>query len=364
MRRNLFSVLVLLFVFAVSIPVFAQDGAVVEPWTCPQGFEGQTLNVYNFSTYVAEDTISNFEAACGVTVIYDVYESNEALLARLSQGNPGYDVIHPADFMVAVMSDLGLLQELDMSLIPNFANVSETFVDPPYDPGNVHSVPYQWGTLGIGYNITRTGEEITSWQQVWDYQGPVAWLEEPRIMMAPVLNLLGYSPNTQDAAEIEAARDFLIEHGGNVAAIAADDGQARLEVGEVDITVEYSGDIFQLIADCECDDFRYVIPEEGAQVWTDNMAVPVGAPNPALAYAYIDYILSPIAGADISNYTAYGTPLDLELVGDLIDPELLSNPGIYPPQEVLDNLYFLLSVPEAEVLYSDAWDIVKVALSR
>ncbi|MDX2162212.1 MAG: spermidine/putrescine ABC transporter substrate-binding protein [bacterium] len=364
MQKKWLAVFVAVLVLAFALPVLGQDAPAAEPWVCPEGFEGQTLSIYNFSTYVAEDTVSNFEAACGVTVIYDVYESNEALLARLSQGNPGYDVIHPADFMVSVMIGAGLLQEIDYSLIPNFANVGEAFLNPPYDPENVFSVPYQWGTLAIGYNLTNVGEPITSWDQVFSYDGPIALLDEPRLQMAPVLNYLGFDPNTADEAEIEAARDFLIENGDNVAALAADDGQARLEVGEVDITVEYSGDIFQLIADCECEDFAYVIPEEGAQIWTDNMAIPVGAPNAALAHAYIDYILSPIAGSDISNYTAYGTPLSLDVVGDLIDPELLGNPGIYPPEEVLANLFFVNDVPEAQVLYTDAWDIVKVALSR
>ncbi len=361
MRKVVLFGLSVLLVMVMGLPLFAQDAAV-EPWVCPEGFAGQTLSVYNWSTYVAEDTISNFEEACGVDVIYDVYDSNESLLARLSQGNPGYDVIHPTDYMVTQMVDQGLLVELDLSLIPNYANLSDTFVDPAYDPGNAHSIAYQWGTIGIGYNITRTGEEITTWEQVFAYEGPVAWLDDPRAMLAIALNLLGYDPNTQDAAEIEAARDYLIENSANVVALAADDGQVRLEALEVDITVEYSGDIFQLISDCECEDFRYVIPEQGTNLWADNMAIPVGAPNAALAHAYIDYILHPQVGADISNYTAYGTPLNPDVVNDLIAPDLLANPGIYPTEETRARLYFLRAVPDAEVFYNDAWDILKVSL--
>lgn len=363
MRKFVLFGLSVLLVMVMGLPLLAQDAAV-EPWVCPEGFAGQTLSVYNWSTYVADDTIANFEEACGVTVIYDVYDSNESLLARLSQGNPGYDVIHPTDYMVTQMVELGLLEELDLSLIPNSANLSDTFVDPAYDPGNAHSIAYQWGTIGFGYNITNTGEEITTWEQVFAYDGPVAWLDDPRAMLGAALNLLGYDPNTQEPAEIEEARDYLIANSGNVVALAADDGQVRLEANEVDISVEYSGDIFQLIADCECEDFRYVIPEEGTNLWSDNMAIPVGAPNPTLAHAYIDYILHPQVGADISNYTAYGTPLDLELVSDLIDPILLENPGIYPTEATRERLYFLRAVPDAEVFYNDAWDIFKVAVSR
>jgi len=156
----------------------------------------------------------------------------------------------------------------------------------------------------------------------------------------------------------------LIQNGQNVTYFHQDDGQAYLERGEVDMVVEYSGDIFQLIADCECEDYAYVIPEEGTNIWTDNLAIPVDAPNPDLAHAFIDYILDPQVGADISNYTAYGTPLKAALDMGLIDPELLNNPGIYPPPETLERLFFIEEVPDAETLYSDAWDEVKTALSQ
>jgi spermidine/putrescine transport system substrate-binding protein len=364
MRKVLVS-LGLLLVMVAGLPVFAQETAAeMEPWVCPEGFEGQTLSVYNWSTYVAEDTISNFEAACGVTVIYDVYESNEALLARLSQGNPGYDVIHPTDYMVEQMIGLELLEPLDQSLIPNIVNVDEAFLDAPFDPDNQYSLPYQWGTIGFGYNVTATGEPITSWEQFFAYDGPVAWLEDPRGLIGTALNLLGYDPNSQEAAEIEEAQNYLIERSANVTAIAADDGQVRLESGEVDITIEYSGDIFQLIADCECEDYGYAIPEEGGQIWTDNLAIPAGAPNAALAHAYIDYILDAQVGADISNYTAYGSPNLAAIDGGLIDEELLSNPGIYPTEETLARLFFVAAVPDAETFYNDAWDIIKLAVSR
>ncbi len=363
--RKLFGIgITILLVLALGLPVAAQETAEVEPWVCPEGFSGQTLSVYNWSTYVAEDTISNFEAACGVTVIYDVFDTNESLLASLSQGNPGYDIIVPTDYMVEQMIGLGLLVELDHSLIPNIVNISETFIDPPYDPGNTYSLPYQWGTVGIGYNLTNTGEPITTWEQVFEYDGPVAWLDDPRGTIGNALNILGYDPNSQNPDEIAEARDFLLERGDNVVAIAQDDGQAMLERGEVDITIEYSGDIFQLMADCECEDYGYAIPAEGAQVWTDNLAIPVGAPNIPLAHAFIDYILHPQVGADISNYTAYGTPLAAAIELGLIDEELLNNPGIYPTEETQERLFFVSAVPDAEVEYNDAWDQIKVSLSQ
>lgn len=365
MRKLLFVLCLLL----IAMPIAAQEATpeatmeALEPWTCPEGFEGQTLSVYNWSTYIAEDTIANFEEACGVSVVYDVYESNEALLARLRGGNPGYDLIVPTDYMVSIMIAEGLLEPIDHANIPNIANVSETLLDGPYDPGNQYSLPYQWGTIGIGYNQEAVGEEVTSWTQLFEYDGPVAWLEDLRGMLGIALNLLGYDPNTTNPDEIAEARDFLINNGANVVAIAQDDGQALLERGEVDMTIEYSGDIFQVIDEAG-DQFAYVIPDEGTIVWIDNMAIPTGAPNHALAEVFMDYILDPQVGADISNYTAYASPNQAAIDFGLIDEELLLNRGIYPGEATQERLFFIQDRPEVEQAYNDAWDEIKILLGR
>ena len=222
-----------------------------------------------------------------------------------------------------------------MSKIPNFANVSENLKNPPYDPGNQYSVPYQWGTVGIGYNNDKVGKEVTSWQDMFNYDGPVAWLDDQRAMMGIALQILGYDPNSTDQRQIEEAAQFLIANGKNVVAIAADDGQAMLERGDVDMTVEYSGDIFQVMDECDCDNIAYVIPKEGTNLWVDNLAIPTGAPNMPLAEAFLDYILDPQVGADISNYTAYASPNQAAIDEKLIDARMLDNPSIYPPADIL-----------------------------
>jgi spermidine/putrescine transport system substrate-binding protein len=183
-------------------------------------------------------------------------------------------------------------------------------------------------------------------------------------MLGFALMLLGLDPNTTDPREIEMARDYLIERGGNVVAIAADDGQVFLERGDAHIVIEYSGDIFQLVATCECDTYRFVIPSEGAERWMDNLAIPTGARNPALAEVWIDYILDPYVGADISNYTAYASPNQLSIDLGLIDEEYLSSPIIYPSEEISETLFGISYLPEAETLYSRAWDELKVLLGR
>ncbi len=332
-------------------------------WTCPEEVRGGTLNVYNWSTYVAPDTISNFEVLCDATVTYDIYDGNESLLARLRQGNPGYDVIVPSDWTVAVMITEELIQPLDMANIPNFANISETLKNPPYDSNNQYSVPYQWGTIGIGYNTTNVTEAPTSWNNMFEYQGNVAWLEDPRSMLGIALTLLGFDPNTTDLTQIEQARDFLAQRGTNVVAIAVDDGQALLERGEVDMTVEYNGDILQLADACGCDTYAYVVPSEGANIWVDNLAIPVGAPNKRLAEAFIDYVLAPQVGADISNFTAYASPNQAAIDQELIEAALLNDTAIYPDADTLANLFYIRELPQdVAALYNDAWDQIKIMI--
>ncbi len=360
--------ILLIGILVLAFPVYAQDATpeatAMEPWTCPDGFQGQTLNVFNWTTYIADNTIPDFEAACGVSIVYDTYESNEALLARLRGGNPGYDIVVPTDHMVATMINLGLLEPLDMASIPNFANVSEDLKNPSYDPGNVYSVPYQWGTIGVGYDIDKVGGEITSWDQVFSYNGPVAWLDDPRAMIGIALQILGYDPNTSDPNQVGEARDFLINNGGNVVSIAGDDGQAQLERGDVDITVEYMGDIYQVAADCGCDNIKFALPAEGGNIWVDNLAIPTGAPNKPLAEVFINYILDPQIGADISNYTAFASPNQAAIDAGLIDPAYLDSPIIYPPEESRHNLFYILPLPDAEQYYNDAWDEIKISLGQ
>ena len=256
----------LLIVLLLALPMVYADSHEYEAWTCPEGYEGQTLSIFNWSTYIAMDTVPNFEEACGVTINYDIYESNEAMLARIRQGNPGYDIVVRSGGTVQRMAEEMLLIPLDMEMIPNVANLIPGLLGAAYDPENEYSLPYQWGTVGVGYSTEDFPDGISSWNQVWEHDGSVAWLDDRQTMLGIAHLFLGNDPNTTDPDEITAARDYLIEKGGNVVAVAADDGQVLLERGDVDIAVEYNGDISQIIAECECDDYAYAIPDEGSNV--------------------------------------------------------------------------------------------------
>jgi spermidine/putrescine transport system substrate-binding protein len=360
--RKLF---LLLFVCLLAAPTAAQDATPEAAlWTCPPGYSGQRLNVFNWSTYIGENTIADFEKACGVTVTYDVYASDDELLARLRQGNPGYDIIVPGDASVPIMVREGLLEKLDYQKIPHYQNIPEIYRNTPFDPKGEYALPYLLGTMGIGYNMQAVKADVTRWEQLFDYKGRVAWVDDSRAMIPIGLLMVGADPNSADPADVRAARDFLIAHGKNVAVIAQDDGDALLAKGEVDMAIEYNGDIFQLNLECKCQDFAYVVPEEGTAFSSGFVAIPKGAPNKALAEVFIDYLLDPQVAADIANYTAYPTPNQKAIDEKLIRQDLLENKGIYPDAATLKRLFYILPPAEAEQPYSDAWDEVKVALRR
>lgn len=370
-------VLLLLAILALLIPVVgAQDDPAAteeademmmdyEAWTCPEGYEGQTLSIFNWSTYVAEDTIPNFEEACGVTVNYDIFESNEAMLARIRQGNPGYDIVVPSGATVEQMVAEELLIPINLEMIPNYENLLPNMVGLAFDPESGYSIPYQWGTIGVGYSTEAFPDGITSWEQVWDYDGNVAWLDDRASLIGVALTILGFDPNSTNPDEVTQARDYLIEKGSNVVTVAGDDGQVLLERGEVDIAIEYNGDISQIIADCECEDFAYVLPKEGSNVWVDNLAIPVDAPNPELAMVFMDYILDAKVGADLSNYIAYASPNAASIESGFLDEAMLTDPAIYPPEEQMENLFTSVYLgAEGEELYNNAWDELLIFLGQ
>lgn len=362
MNKCLRILALMLFLSAVVVSS-AQD--VQTTWTCPQGFEGQTLNIFNWATYIGENTVSWFEELCGVTVTYDVFDTNESMVARLRQGNPGYDISFPNEYILPLMIKEELVQPIDLEKIPNFANIAEKWQNPSYDPDNQYTVPYLWGTTGVGYNIEAVGEEITSWEQVFNYDGPVSWIAEPRTMFPIALTALGRDPLSTDQEDIEAAKAFLIEHSANVVAVTADDGQAFLERGEVDIAIEYSGDIYQLIVDCECDTYAYAIPQEGSIADITSIVLLKDAPNPELAQVFMDYILDPVVNAEIVNYVLYATPNQAAIESGLIPEDVLNNPAIFPSEASLENLFFLVNIePEAQQRINQAWDELLIEIGQ
>jgi spermidine/putrescine transport system substrate-binding protein len=315
------------------------------------------LNIYNWDTYIDPAVLTDFEQKFGVKIRYDLYESNEAMLESVQAGPNDYDIVVPGDYMVDIMRQADLLAPLNKENIPNFGNVAQAFVSPAYDPGNRYCAPYQWGTLGIGYNVKTTGSlrsEISSWQDLFDpaFAGRVALLADMRLTMGMVLLYLGYSPNTTNADEINEARDFLIAHADQIAAYAPDTGQDLLLSGDVDLAYEWSGDIFQAME--ENPDIRYVIPEEGSIIWTDNLCILATAPHKEMAEKFINYVLEPEVGAAISNFVHFGSPNQAAM--PLLEEADRNNSALYPSDKVKQRLFFIADVgPDATALYEAAW---------
>ena len=314
------------------------------------------LFFYNWSDYIAEDTIPNFEQEFGVKVVYDNYSSNDTLLAKMQSGATGYDIIVPTDYMVTTMLGLDLIQPIDLANIPNVGNLYQRFREAPFDPGNKYTIPWQWGTTGIGYNSAKVPDFTPSWDWLWDerYKGKITMLKEIRDLFAVPLFRLGYDPNTTDPAQIEEAKQLLIEQKSLLKHYTSDTYIDELASDDSWLCHGYSGDVFQAAAENEA--VMYAVPEEGAVIWVDCMAIPKDAPHKYTAEVFMNYILEPEVGAAISNYVYYASPN--EAAEEFILPEILEDPQIYPPQEVMDKLVFIEELGEATELYNTAYQEV------
>jgi len=352
--RRLFSVamvLVLIVVLAACGP--SSDGGKQEL--------AEELHVYNWSEYIDPAIYEEFEQEFGVKVIEDTFASNEDLLAKLQAGATGYDIIVPSDYMVAIMIELELLAELNYDNIPNANNIDDLFKDPPYDPGNKYSLPYQWGTTGIGYDAEELDEAPDSWGYLFDpemaapYAGKMSMLNDPRETIGAALKYLGYSINSTSETELEEAKQLLIQQKAWVSTYDSEGFEDLLAAGEVVIGHGWSGDYFAAAEEAE--NVWYVIPQEGGVIWTDNLAIPKTASSQYTAEVFIDYLLRPEVGAKITNYTWYGSPNKAST--EFIDPEILEEPAIYPPPEVMEKLEFIRDVGEATTVYDRIWTEIK-----
>ncbi|MCB9139577.1 MAG: spermidine/putrescine ABC transporter substrate-binding protein [Caldilineaceae bacterium] len=340
------------------------DNAAVVSERCGDASRLDTeLSVYNWTDYIDPEIIDQFEAECSVKVIYDTFSSNEDLLAKLQAGATGYDVIVPSDYMIAIMIQLDMLKELEKANLPNLSNLNEIFVDPPYDPGLVYSVPYQWGTTGIGYNIEATGEIPNSWEWIFNpekaaqFDGKLSLLNDQREVIGAALKYAGYSMNSVDETELEAAKEVILAIKPYVATFDSDSFSEILVAGDVVIGQGWSGDYFQDIYESENENLGYVIPQEGGVIWTDNLAIPKTAPHPYTAEVFINYLLDTEIGAQLTNWTYFGSPNAAAL--PMIDDEVKNDPGVYPPEETMAKLEFLSDLGEGTLLWDRIWTEIK-----
>jgi spermidine/putrescine-binding protein len=295
------------------------------------------LNIYNWSDYIDEVTIPRFQAVANTRVNYDVYSSNDDLLAKLRAGPTQYDIIVPTNWFVPTYLRLGLLQPLRRDLIPNLVNLDKTFVEADYDPGNKYTIPWQWGTTGLGYNSKRVpGGTVDSWAALYkpnpSLGGHISLLREVTETIGCTLIYLGKDPNSTKDGDLQQVIDTFKRLRRQVKTLkfSSDTYIDELAADETWLAQGWSGDVFQAQGDNA--DIRYVIPKEGSLRWADVMCVPKDAPHPENAANFMNYVLHPKVAARISKYVSYGTPVPLAKA--LLPREQLNDPGIYPPASV------------------------------
>ncbi|MHA1152661.1 MAG: ABC transporter substrate-binding protein [Alphaproteobacteria bacterium] len=317
------------------------------------GAEENKLNFYNWDTYIGETTLDDFGKASGIEAKMDLYADNDELFAKLREGNPGYDVIIPTDSYVERMILANMLMPLDHGLIPNRKNIEPVFLDAAFDPGRKHSLPYMWGTLGLGYRKSKVDGVPDSWKWAFDsdkYSGRLALLNEGVLEVA--LKYLGHSYNSKSAKEIKEAEELLIRQKPHVKVFAEDNGQDLLLSGEVDVVMEWNGDILQIMA--EDDDISYVVPKEGSNVWQDCLCIPTGAPHPENAHAFINFVLDGEAGAAIADFIQYATPNNAARA--LLSDDYNKNPAIFPDDATLARCEAAIYLGEdVQRLKDEAW---------
>ena len=314
----------------------AESEATSEGKLVIEGSEGNKLAFYNWDTYIGENTLADFKAASGVEVNMTLFANNDELFAKFRAGNPGFDVIMPSNEYVARMIEAKMLAPLDHAKIPNKKNLLPEFQDADFDPGRKYSMPYTWLVLGIGYrkSAMKGGVIPDSWKYLYDsaeYKGRMSLLSESADVFRLGFKYLGKSVNDATPELIKQVEDMLIKQKANIKNFHEDNGQDLLMSKEIDIVMEYNGDIAQ--KETEDPDLAFVVPKEGSLLNSDCMCIPTGAPNPNNAHAFINFLLDGQNGANITKTILYPTPNAAAKA--LMDDTYKNNPTIFPPADVM-----------------------------
>lgn len=355
-------ILALAACLVVSCTANAPTPAVTEVAEVVQ-LSGRELRMYNYDTYIDPAILESFQEQYDIKIQYAIFETQEQMYESLQGGGTSYDLVVVTDYLVPSMISEGLLSPLEKENIPNFENISADFISPAFDPGNRYCVPYLWGTIGIGYNSQVVKQAPTSWLDIFNSQhiGRVALLDDYRAQMGIFLLQLGYSPNTTDPVQIAEMQTFIKGYQDRVHTVAADTGQDLLSSGEVDLVVEYNGDILQLQAENPI--YQYTIPQEGSILWVDSICIPSNATNHELAETFINFLLEPQVGAALANYTRYSTPNEAAL--PFINPEDRDNTALYPSDELRRKLFLIVDVSESvNQFYETAWSNILAGIDQ
>jgi len=363
---------------AVAASLLAACGGTQDGAAGAEGGEAKVLNVYNYSDYIAEDTIPNFEQATGIKVTYDVFDSDEMVETKLLTGDSGYDIVVPTLNFFGRQIQAGVFLPLDKSKIPNLANLDAGVMAriAGQDPENKYGVPYMMGTTGIGYNVAKLKERFggstdiaNSWDLVFKPENigkmkdcGVTLLDTPADMIPIALHYLGEDPHSTDPATIGKAADLLKSIRPYVQNFHSSQYVGSLANGSTCLVVGWSGDIIQARDRAEEAgngvEVAYSIPVEGAPQWFDMLAIPKDAKHPENAYAFINYLLEPQVAANNTNVTHYANPVTPAT--PLVDEAIREDRTIYPPEEVAAKMFtYAINPPDVDKLYTRLWTEIK-----
>ncbi len=328
--KRLLSIALLFVLLTALLPVQAQAAN-----------ETVTINVYNWGQYLSDGTddyinvIEEFEAAYpNIKVNYMTYDSNESMYTKLKTGGSLFDIIIPSDYMVEKLIAEDMLEPLDMTNIPNFQYIDESFRDPSYDPGSVYSVPYTWGGVGVIYNTKYVDEADTGgWELLWNekYAGKILMFDNPRDAFAIAQLELGYDINAEDSTLLTLSANLLREQKPLVQMYVMDQVFDKMQRGEAWIAPYYAGDYLLMVE--ENPDLAFYYPEEGFNLFVDAVCIPKGSEHKAEAETFINFLLSPeICGQNL-EYLGYSSPSSA--AKEFMDPEVASDPIAYPDTETL-----------------------------
>ena len=340
MARKGLSIVAASLLAGASLPALAQD---------------RVVNVYNWSDYIDESIIQEFTAETGIRVVYDVFDSNEILETKLLAGGTGYDIVVPTNNFLVRQIEAGVYQKLDKSKLPNIVNMWDVVTErmANYDPDNAYSINYMWGTVGIGYNVRKVQDalgidEITSWDTFYKPENlakladcGVYVLDSPSDIIPTTLRYLGLDQSSTAPEDIAKAEELLLSLRPHIRKFHSSEYINALANGDICLAVGWSGDVFQARdRAAEADqgvEVAYVIPEEGAEMWFDQMAIPADAKNVDEAHEFLNYMMKPEVAAKATNYVYF--PNGNKAAQEFIDEEIMSDPAIYPDEETLAKMW-------------------------
>lgn len=303
------------------------------------GSSKKVLTVYNWGEYIDPALLKKFEKETGIHVVYETFDSNEAMMTKIEQGGTNYDISIPSEYTIEQMKEKNLLLKIDPAKIPNLKNIDADFLNLDFDLNNEYSIPYFWGTVGIVYNPKLLGAsyDFDKWDDLWDpsLKGKVVLVDSAREVMGVGLNSLGYSLNSTSSTELKEATNKLIKMAPNVKAIIGDEVTQLMINEDASVALTWSGQAADMIYENE--NLTYSVPSEGSNLWFDNMVIPKTSKNVEGAHKFINFMLDPANAAQNADYVGYSTPNKPAL--KLLDPEVVNDERFYPSKETRANLH-------------------------